>query len=47
MATTRSLLGLDGKQRGLHAISETVCHVLWYISEEKDMQTHMMRLKAD
>lgn len=32
MATTRSLLGLDGKQRGLHAISKTASHVLRYIS---------------
>lgn len=28
MATTRSLLGLDGKQGGLHTTSETVSHVL-------------------
>lgn len=46
MATTRSLLGLDGKQRGLPAISGTASHVLHYIPEEEQMQSHILQVNA-
>lgn len=46
MATTRSLLGLDGKHRGLHAISETASHVLQHIPDEERMQSHALQVNA-
>lgn len=46
MATTRSVLGLDGKQRGLHGVFETVPRVLRYTPEGECMQSHTQQVNA-
>lgn len=46
MATTRSALGLDGKQRGLHEVFETVPRVLQWTPEAERMQSHTQQVNA-